>query len=308
MKPKIISIVTPSYNQGQFIEETIQSVLCQEGDFYIDYIIMDGESIDNSVEIIKKYEKLLEENCKIVKKDGLKFFVKTREDFQWNRCLGISYRWESERDNGQVDALNKGFNRANGQVLAFLNSDDVYYQPVFQQIAKSNWQAVDFVYGKGMWLSEQGREILLYPTFSPTKYNLFYQCTLCQPTVFFSSEMYRELGEFSMDYPDVFDYEYWIRATFAHKTGTYVNKLLAKSRMYKENKSMAQRNSISKQVGRLKQKYYYQPNQKVSKIKLFFTQFIVQRKTVNRVNQLFKILGHDIRYNFWKNVKMFKVL
>lgn len=308
MKPKIISIVTPSYNQGQFIEETIQSVLCQEGEFYIDYIIIDGESTDNSVEIIKKYEKLLGENCKIVKKDGLKFFMKTREDFQWNRCLGISYRWRSERDNGQVDALNKGFNRATGQVLAFLNSDDVYYQSVFRQIAKINWQAVDFVYGKGMWLSEQGRELLSYPTFAPTKYNLFYQCTLCQPTVFFSGEMFRELGGFSMDYPDVFDYEYWIRAAFAHKTFGYVNKLLAKSRMYKENKSMVQRNSISKQVGRLKQNYYFHSPQKLSKIKLFLTQFVVQRKTVNRVNKLFKYLGHDIRYNFWKSMKMFKDL
>ena len=305
MKPKIISIVTPSYNQGRFIEETIQSVLCQEGEFCVDYIIMDGESTDSSVEIIKKYEKLLEENCKIVKKNGLKYFVKAQENFQWNRCLGISYRWESKRDNGQVDALNKGLDMANGQVLAFLNSDDAYYRSVFQRIAKIDWQAVDFVYGKGMWLSEQGRELLSYPTFAPTKYNLFYQCTLCQPTIFFSREMFRELGGFSMDYPDIFDYEYWIRAVFAHKTFWYVDKLLAKSRMYKENKSMAQRNSISKQVGRLKQNYYSHSRQKLSKIKLFFTQFVVQRKTVNRVNKLFKYLGNDLRYNFWKSVKRF---
>lgn len=304
----IISIVTPSYNQGQFIEQTIQSVLCQEGEFYIDYIIMDGGSTDQSVEMIKKYQDLLKKNCKVVEMDGLEFFIKENKDFQWNQCSGISYRWKSQKDNGQVDAINQGLKTAKGQVLAFLNSDDVYYQPVFQQIAKINWQAVDFVYGRGMWLSEQGREILLYPTFSPTKYHLFYQCTLCQPTVFFSSEMFRELGGFSMDYPDVFDYEYWIRAAFAYKTSRYVDKLLARSRMYKENKSMAQRNSISKQVGRLKQEYYFHSPQKLSKVKLFFIQFVVQRKTVNRVNQLFKTLGHDIRYHFWKNVKMFKDL
>ena len=308
MNPNIISIVTPSYNQGQFIEETIQSVLCQSGDFYIDYIIMDGGSTDNSMAIIKKYENLLKENCKVAKKDELKYFVKARVDFQWNHCLGISYRWQSQKDNGQMDAINKGFNMANGQVLAFLNSDDTYYPEVFLRIAKIDWQAVDFVYGKGMWISELGQEILSYPTFAPNKYSFFYQCTLCQPTVFFSREMFYELGEFSIDDPDVFDYEYWMRGIFADKTFRYVDRRLAKSRMYKENKSMAQRNSISKQVRALKQKYYYQSNQKLSKINLFFTQFIVQRKTVKRVNKLFRYIGNDTRYKFWKSLKMFKGL
>ena len=64
MKSNIISIVTPSYNQGQFIEETLQSVLCQEGDFYIDYIIMDGGSTDGSLEVIKKYHRPLQKFCK----------------------------------------------------------------------------------------------------------------------------------------------------------------------------------------------------------------------------------------------------
>ena len=81
MNPKIISIITPSYNQDKFIEETIQSVLSQRGDFYIDYIIMDGNSNDNSVDIIKKYETQLKENCKVKKIDGLTYFVKEKNDF-----------------------------------------------------------------------------------------------------------------------------------------------------------------------------------------------------------------------------------
>ncbi len=90
-----ISVVTPSYNQGQYIEETIRSVLLQ-GYPNLEYIVMDGGSSDNSLEIIQRYS-------------------------PW-----LTY-WTSERDEGQADAINKGFERANGKLIAWLNSDDIYY-------------------------------------------------------------------------------------------------------------------------------------------------------------------------------------
>src|SRR5208282_2106780 len=93
--PKI-SIVTPSFDQGQYIEEAIKSVISQEGDFFIDYIVVDGGSTDNSAEIAKKYGTLL---------DVGKWPV---------RCRGIRYRWISEKDRGQSDAINKGFRVAEG--------------------------------------------------------------------------------------------------------------------------------------------------------------------------------------------------
>lgn len=299
MKSKIISIVTPSYNQGQFIQQTIQSVLCQEGDFYIDYIVMDGGSTDQSVEVIKKYQELLGKNCKIVAMDGLEFYVKKDKDFHWNQCSGISYRWKSQKDNGQVDAINQGLKIAKGQVLAFLNSDDIYYPHTLKTISKTHWNGADFVYGQGMWISEQGKDILLYPTFKPTQYSFFYQCTLCQPTVFFTREVFRELGNFSREYPDVFDFEYWMRAIFHHKKFLYIHAPLAKSRMYKENKSLSQRNDVSKQVTALKNQYYHWSKKKPDRGKLLVNKYWVQRKTVNRVNQLQKCLGTGIRYKFW---------
>ncbi|UCH95983.1 MAG: glycosyltransferase [Candidatus Aminicenantes bacterium] len=299
MNPKIISIVTPSYNQGQFIEKTIQSVLSQEGEFYIDYIVIDGNSTDESVEIIKKYEHLLKANCKVLEKDGLKFYVKDKKFFQWNNCLGISYRWKSERDNGQVEAVNKGFNIAKGHIFAFLNSDDVYYRDVFKEISGTHWKGADFVYGQGMWISETGEDILSYPTFKPSKYNFFYQCTLCQPTVFFTRDAFFELGDFSMDYPDAFDYEYWLRALFNNKKFLYINAFLAKSRMYIENKSLFQRRDVSEQVKALNGKYYNPAKQKLDKIKLLVSKYRVQRKTVSSVNKLQKYLGTGIRYRFW---------
>lgn len=106
-----ISIVTPSYNQGQFIEETIRSVLLQ-GYPSLEYIIIDGGSSDQSVEIIKKYE-------------------------PW-----LAY-WVSKRDNGQAEAINTGFARANGDILAWVNSDDMYEMGVFVRVAELFQQQSD---------------------------------------------------------------------------------------------------------------------------------------------------------------------
>jgi len=89
-----ISVITPSLNQGAFIERTILSVLSQKGGFELDYIIVDGGSTDNTLDIVRKYQE--------------------------------SLTWISEKDQGQSDAINKGFNLATGELLAWLNSDDTY--------------------------------------------------------------------------------------------------------------------------------------------------------------------------------------
>jgi len=140
----IVTIVTPSYNQGQFIEETINSVLSQEGDFFIQYIIADGGSTDNSVEIIKKYEKLLKEK---------KYPV---------RCKGIEYIWWSRKDRGQSHAINQGFKIAKGDILAWINSDD-YYEPgafdyIFDMFRKH--PHIDMIYGDCYFILGNKKKIL----------------------------------------------------------------------------------------------------------------------------------------------------
>ena len=113
----IISIVTPSYNQGKFIADTIESVISQEGDFYIDYIIMDGASRDNSIEVIQSYSEKLN-RCPVVFTQGNAEFRK------YGNCKGVSYRWISEKDTGQSNAINKGYKIAVGSIFNWLNSDD----------------------------------------------------------------------------------------------------------------------------------------------------------------------------------------
>jgi len=126
--PKI-SIVTPSLNQGQFIEETIRSVLLQ-GYPDLEYIIIDGGSTDNSVEVIKKYER-------------------------WFKS------WISEPDKGHGEALNKGFSHTTGEIMAWLNSDDMYCLCAFAIIAEifSTFQDVNWLTGCNSWWDEHGQRI-----------------------------------------------------------------------------------------------------------------------------------------------------
>ncbi|MFA5114021.1 MAG: glycosyltransferase family 2 protein [Candidatus Margulisiibacteriota bacterium] len=122
-----ISIVTPSYNQGQYLEKTILSVL-EQGYPNLEFIIMDGGSTDNSVEIIKKYEKR------------------------------IAY-WVSERDEGQSDAIRKGFQRAKGEILAWLNSDDTYPPGTLHKVAQyyNRHRDIDVIYGNLLLMDGAGK-------------------------------------------------------------------------------------------------------------------------------------------------------
>ena len=123
MKPKI-SIVTPSFNQGRFLEETILSVLNQRYP-NLEYIVIDGGSTDESVDIIRRYE---------------------------NR---LAY-WISERDNGQVPAINKGLEQATGDIFAFINSDDVYLPGAFAAVAEyfENYPECEWVCGDTMMFGD----------------------------------------------------------------------------------------------------------------------------------------------------------
>lgn len=118
----ILSIVTPTYNSAQYLEETIISVVGQAGDFIIQYHIQDGGSTDGTLEIIKKWEKIL------------------ASPSPWLHCREVRFSWKSEPDNGMYDAINKGFHSLHipdDGIMAWINSDDIYFQYAFATADKA---------------------------------------------------------------------------------------------------------------------------------------------------------------------------
>jgi glycosyltransferase involved in cell wall biosynthesis len=176
-----ISIVTPSYNQGQYLEETIRSVLLQ-GYPNLEYIIIDGGSTDNSVEIIKKYEPF------------------------------ISY-WVSEPDEGQSDALNKGFRRATGQLVGWQNSDDYYGCNAFAKAAQLAISApqYDVLYGITSYVSEDSSFIRNYPVTDFDIYDMMPYLNMCNQSMFFRKRIFEEENFIDESYNHAMDTEYLIR-------------------------------------------------------------------------------------------------
>jgi len=123
-----ISIVTPSYNRSTFLEETIKSIVYQKGDFELEYIIQDGDSDSEVLKILEKWNKIINSD---------KFLP---------NCNQIDFQYHVESDNGMYDALNKGFARSTGQIMAWLNTDDMYHpfalstvSQIFDKFSDVNW-------------------------------------------------------------------------------------------------------------------------------------------------------------------------
>jgi len=290
--------VTPSLNQGSFIAETLDSVIGQAGDFYIDYQVIDGGSTDQTLSILKETERYLRDNCRISEIMGLSYFLPSVSGADKINCKGVSFRWLSEPDQGQPDAINKGIKEARGSICAFLNSDDVYYSGALQSVLKANWQGIDFVYGKGMWISREGRELLLYPTFRPDRHGFFYQCTLCQPAVFMRMESVRQLGMFSTRYQSVFDFEYWMRALFKERKFRKINTILAGSRFYPETKTMSGRDLVAEELADLRSHYYDNDKSIWNRLMRLKAMYTVHFFTVQRVNRLHELIGSNVRFSF----------
>ena len=203
-----LTIVTPSFNKVSFIEQTIQSVLTQRGDFTFEYIVIDGGSTDGTLDILKKYEGQLE--------------------------------WVSEPDEGMYDALNKGFRQAQGEIVASLDADDVYTPNAFQTVLTyfRRHPDVNWVYGKCRIVDENGREIkqwiTAYKNLLLRHYS--YRVLLCEnfisgPTVFFRRKVLDEVGYFDTRFKLAADYEYWLRLGQRYPAGV-IDEYLAHFRSY----------------------------------------------------------------------------
>ncbi len=190
------SIVTPSFNQAAFLEETIKGVLDQAGDFSIQYIVADGDSTDNSVEIIKKYDQLIRD-----KKYPLK-------------NSGVDLSWWSHPDGGQSDAINQGFRKAIGEYVAWINSDDVYMPGAFAEALKvfRAHPKIGLVYASMEEVDEKGRLVRLQV---PEPFDVRRQIRegnfVPQPSTFMRREALFAVGLLNPKYHYAMDYDLWIR-------------------------------------------------------------------------------------------------
>jgi glycosyltransferase involved in cell wall biosynthesis len=212
--PKI-TIITPSYNQGQYLEQTIQSVINQ---VYpnLEYIIIDGGSTDKSVEIIKKYEKHL------------------------------AY-WMSEKDKGQSDAINKGLNKASGDIINWLNSDDYYEPGTLSKVAEAfKKSTVNVVCGRGR-LFRNPNETVYYSkgtdVYAGNLPKTIGWARIDQPETFFRAAVVKKIGLLDTRLQYLMDRDWWIKYLFCYGLEGIVSipDVLVNFRLHGLSKTVSQR-------------------------------------------------------------------
>lgn len=219
-----LAVITPSYNQGRFIARTIDSVLSQG--VPVDYVVVDGGSKDETVDVLKSY--------------------------------GETIRWVSERDRGQSDAINKGLRMTQGDIICWLNSDDVYFPGTLEKVV-AFFEAnpdVDVVYGNAQHIDEDDGFINDYPTEPWDFERLKETCFLSQPAVFFRRRAVDKAGAIDDSLAYCMDYELWLRFGQAGIRFAHVPELFAGSRLYETNKTLGARMKVHAEINTMMKKRF----------------------------------------------------
>lgn len=211
-----MSIITPSYNQGEFLAATIDSVLAQNVPD-LEYWVLDGGSTDESVVLLQRY--------------------------------GDRLQWVSEKDGGQTHAVNKGLKRAKGEIIGWLNSDDIYYPDACRQVLAyfDAHPEVMAVYGRADHIDRGGDWLEEYPTEEWNYARLHELCYICQPAAFFRRTAVEQCGFLNERLQYCMDYEYWLRLG-KQMPFHYLPEKLAGSRLYAENKTLGAKSAVHREI------------------------------------------------------------
>jgi len=224
-----LSIVTPVYNGEKFLKQTLESVLSQQGNFYIDYTVVDDGSTDKSLEIIKKYSSLINGG-------------------QWpTKCLGINFRYLSGPNEGQSRAYNKGFKLAKGDLLAWMNADDYYLPDTFEKITKfyEKNPSIDFIYGDCLKIyeDENQKKILSRPKPDESLENLKTRGNsfdLC----FFTKNIFNKVGPLDETLHYCLDLDFWFKV-FAVGKIKYIPWAIGAFRIWGGSKTGSQQDKFA---------------------------------------------------------------
>ena len=204
--PKI-SIVTPNLNQGQFLERTICSVL-EQNYTNLEYIIIDGGSTDNSLNIINKYQKFL-------------------------------HYWISEPDKGQSNAINKGFQKATGEIWGWINSSDYYYPNAFKKVADefSNNPLIDLIHAYEDHVDENENYLFtFYPSFKNFLLSTLFIGTVKQLTCFFRKDLFYKINGIDESLHYTMDLDLFLKMAFSGKS-KYLNSKIGAYRQHNNQKT-----------------------------------------------------------------------
>lgn len=223
-----VSIVTPSYNQGEFIEDTLRSVQAQEHPD-LEHIVVDGGSTDGTLDILRAWEGTYD------------------------------MRWTSEPDEGHWDAVNKGFDRASGGIVGWLNSDDVYlHQSTIARVVRTFEEQpdADVVYGDALTIDADNRVLEAKRVRDFSYDQLLRGCFLVQPAVFFRRHVV-EAEQLRPDLEYALDYEYWLRLAQRFEF-RHIPAFLAADRIHGDRKSTTGSDIQTRQSEAIRREYGYE--------------------------------------------------
>jgi len=266
--PKI-SIITPSFNQGRFLEQTILSVLNQNYP-NLEYIILDGASSDESVDIIRKYE------------DRISF-------------------WESKPDKGQADAIYRGFEIASGDIIAWINSDDFYLDGVLNVVGNyfTRYPTIEWLAGNAIIIDEWGHELLKWYITNISFDHLYYgEALYVQPSIFISRKAFFNSGGFDKTLVFCMDYDLFLNLS-VRSNPIQIPDFLSAYRYHADAKT-CKLSGINKRESNLIRNIKYKQYRKnrlyqiYRVLKKYFVIIIHRSKTVGILPYLRWLLNHKL--------------